>query len=135
VTIPHHPHFISAEADTLGINYKFKPFTGTEAEPRYQHIDGPTEEGRKLYHHEIGAARDRWALARFLHDAASVITTIGADWQKHLLAQAALAGEYNRLRETPADQWPSQVMTILEAQDHAVAISGEWDQAARTLAA
>jgi hypothetical protein len=67
-----------------------KPFTGTEAEPRYQHIDGLTEDERKLYHHEIDAARDWWALARFLHDAAAVITTIGADWQTYFLAEAAM---------------------------------------------
>lgn len=135
MTLPHHPHFISAEPNRFGITYTFKPFDGTEAEPRYQHVDGLTEDERKVYSDEIEAAHDRWALAKFLCDAAAVITGIGADWQKYLLAQAGLAGEYNRLRETPADRWPSQIMAILEAQDRALAAAAAWDRAANTLAA
>jgi hypothetical protein len=135
-----------------GLRFQFAPFTGREEEPHqpFTHDDpqlGYISESENAAEHLLRekarvvladlyrAARQEWQEAAYIADLKDVIRDAPARWKtyQHELKGVQAAYDYLRTPEA-AQEWPSAVSRLIDAQDRTTAAAVAFDQRAREIA-
>lgn len=134
---PHHPHFIAAEKSGNRTKYTFHPFTGDEPEPQHPDFPKPYEAQEKQSpadkamwaeyierESEIEAARKVWMEARYYREITPLVEAAVKARPPVDEALAEMTTAWESLDN--ALVWPVAVKQLIDAQDKARRVLGEW---------
>lgn len=137
----HHPHYLGEQPTQCGLEYSFRPFTGSEPEPAVpeaalqelmyvEQDDGAPGAPRRLYRRmedEVRAANTLWAEARYIAQVTDALRRAWPTLQEYRRAKAALDATYAALDDTEDSKWRSALLRLVDARRNATAAAEQVD--------
>lgn len=135
----HHPHFVSAEPREYGrVNFTFRPFAGSEAEPERPRASWQTDavsgDARDLMDAEYRMAHRLWMEAAYVHQLRVAAADAVPAWTAYSEARADMDRQWAALDTTASTMWKAAISRLVAAQDTCVRAARVWDEHAPDIA-
>ncbi|GAA2811536.1 hypothetical protein GCM10010441_40290 [Kitasatospora paracochleata] len=135
----HHPHFVSiTKTDDTNVQWTFKPFTGSEAEPivptAFWRDDTLSEAARNTLEFEYEVARRLWRDARYIRDIKEAAAGAASCWDRYTQARNEMDALFTAMDTTADTHWRATVSKLLTAQEKTLAAAAAWDHKAKPIA-
>ncbi|MEU8892923.1 hypothetical protein [Streptomyces sp. NPDC048442] len=139
------------EGQSYGLHFEFAPFTGREEEPsqpstyedqKLNYVSLSENEAEHLLREKAGVvldkvyekAREQWRDAAYVADLKDVVGDAPARWKTYQQELKALESAYAYLRMSEAAQeWPSAVSRLIDAQERTKSAGIAFDEIAREI--